>query len=91
MTSETGITLRYWAAAKAATGIGEEVVETDVAVSLAALVAHVHAAHPSPRVREVVAVCSVLVDETPLGGRDPEDLLVAPGGFVDFLPPFAGG
>ena len=91
MTSETGITVRYWAAAKAATGVAEEVIGAEGPLSLPDLVARVRDAHGSARLSDVIAVCSVLVDEQPMGSADPATVLVRPGQTVDFLPPFAGG
>ncbi len=91
MTSETGITVRYWAAAKAATGVGEESLPATSAITLAELVARVQEAHGSPRLGDVIAVCSVLIDEQPVGTRAPGEVQVGPGQTVDFLPPFAGG
>jgi hypothetical protein len=47
---------------------------------------------PDPaRLARVLAVCSVLVGEQPLGGADPTTVVVEPGATVEFLPPFAGG
>lgn len=91
MTSETGVTLRYWAAARAATGVSEEQVPLAGPVPLSALVATVLAAHPDPRTASVIGVCSVLVDDRPVASLDPDDVLVHPGARVEFLPPFAGG
>jgi len=39
----------------------------------------------------VVAVCSVLVGDRPVGSADPAGVPVQPGDTVELLPPFAGG
>lgn len=88
---ETGITVRYWAAAKAATGVGEEVLDADGGLTLAALVERVVAAHPGRKVADVIGVCSVLVDDQPVSSREPDSVRLLPGQAVEFLPPFAGG
>lgn len=91
MTSETGVTLRFWAAARAATGVSEERMPLAGPVSLAELVAAVLEAHPGERTASVIGVCSVLVDDQPVASLDPREVFVRPGARVEFLPPFAGG
>ena len=86
---ETGITVRYWAAARAAAGLNEETF--DAPSTLDALRASILERHPgSDRLPGVLAVCSVLVDGRqpgpPAGEHPLED-----GATVEFLPPFAGG
>ena len=77
------VTVRYWAAAKAAAGTAEEELE---AVTLDDLVQRAGALH-GPRLGVVLARCAFLVD----GVRArPEDRLVC-GATVEALPPFAGG
>jgi molybdopterin synthase sulfur carrier subunit len=44
-----------------------------------------------PRLSEVVAVCSVLVGDRPLGSADPTEVALVAGDTVELLPPFAGG
>ena len=88
---ETAVTVRYWAGARAAAGVAEDVFAVPGPVTLADVVRRVLAAHPDDRTARVVGVCSVLVGDRPLGGRDPEGVLVAPGTTVELLPPFAGG
>lgn len=86
------ITLRYWAAARAESGVETDLVEASTPVSLSGLRAHALTLHPdSERLPAVLAVCSVLVDDEPVSSRDPGEVLVAPGSTVEFLPPFAGG
>ena len=91
MSSETAITVRYWAAARAATGVPKEVFEVPGALTLAELAELVKQRHGGAQVERVVAVCSVLLDEQPVASREPGQVLVEPGRVVDFLPPFAGG
>ena len=86
------VTLRYWAAARAAVGTAEEQVTVDGPVPLADLVAAALARHgSSERLRAVLTSCSVLIGDRPLGAADPATVLVEPGQAVEFLPPFAGG
>lgn len=90
MTAPTEVVVRYWAAAKAAVGLAEETFPAEA--DLAALLDAVRARHVAdPRVAEVLARCSYLVDEVSPGRRAPSDVALAPGAVVDVLPPFAGG
>ncbi len=77
------VTLRYWAGARAAAGVAEETL------MVGPLVGDVldGAVEAHPALREVVAVCSVLVDGRSVG----RDVAVAEGTVVEVLPPFAGG
>ena len=89
---ETGVTVRYWASARAAAGVSHDLIEVPGALSLAELIDLAVALHEeSSGLRKVLHVCSVLVDDRPVGTRDPVDVLVEPGASVEFLPPFAGG
>ena len=85
-----GVTVRYWASAKAAAGTDADVVPVSGTVSVAEVVAAVCDLR-GPKLAAVVAACSVLVGDKPLGTRDPADVLVSPGDVVELLPPFAGG
>ncbi|QIX25477.1 MoaD/ThiS family protein [Nocardioides sp. JQ2195] len=90
--NETQIIVRYWASARAATGVNEDRLSTDGTLSISDVRDRVLALHPdSDNLERVVASCSVLVDDEPLGRRDPSTVLVSPGQSVEFLPPFAGG
>ena len=90
MTASTEVVVRYWAAAKAATGLAEEPFPAEP--DLGALLDAVRARHGvDSRVAEVLARCSYLVDEVSPGRRPPSDVALAPGAVVDVLPPFAGG
>lgn len=86
---ETAVTVRYWAGARAAAGVAEDVFDVDGPVTLAAVVRRVLEAHPAAE--RVVGVCSVLVGDRPVGGQDPAQVVVEPGSTVELLPPFAGG
>lgn len=85
------ITVRYWASARAAAGVAAEQVPVPGPVTLAELRRLAVAGHPGSRLETVLAVCSVIVGEQPVGTRDAEEVVVAPGEAVEFLPPFAGG
>ncbi|MBJ7528672.1 MULTISPECIES: MoaD/ThiS family protein [Nocardioides] len=85
------IHVRYWAGAKAAAGVGGDRIDVSGPISLAEVVRRATALHPGTNLPAVLAVCSTLVGEQPVGSRDPDTVLVEPGGSVEFLPPFAGG
>ena len=86
------VTVRYWAAARAAAGVECDEVPVQAGTTLADLLAAVPGLHPDrPRLADVVGVCSVLVGERPVGSSDPSSVLVEPGATVELLPPFAGG
>jgi molybdopterin converting factor small subunit len=78
------VTVRYFAAARAAAGQAEQVCH---APTLAGLIDEMAAQH-SERLAKVLAVSSFLVDG--VNWRDLHALLPA-GCVVDVLPPFAGG
>jgi len=82
-----GVTLRYWAAAKAAAGTAEERVD---AGTLAQALDAVRGRHDDGFAR-VLDRCSYLVDGDPVGVRDHGAVAVTRTGVVDVLPPFAGG
>ena len=89
---ETVVTVRYWAAARAASGVNEDRIATDGPLSLAEVRDRALALHPeADGLARVIAACSVLVGDTPVGRRDPAEVMVSPGASVEFLPPFAGG
>ncbi|MBK3578225.1 MoaD/ThiS family protein [Streptomyces sp. MBT65] len=81
------VTVRYWAAAKAAAGIAEEPYD---AATLAEALAEVRERHPG-ELACVLLRCSFLVDGDPVGTRGHETVRLAEGGTVEVLPPFAGG
>jgi len=86
------ITLRYWAAARASTGVAEEFIAVNGPVSLATLIdGAIERFGPESRLEQVLSACSVLVGDQPVATRDPRQVEVVPGQSVEFLPPFAGG
>lgn len=76
------VTLRYWAAAHAATGVEAENVPAGRVREILEAATTRH-----PDLERVVAVASILSDGVPVN-RDDE---VPDGGTVEILPPFAGG
>jgi molybdopterin converting factor small subunit len=82
--STPAVTVRYFAGARAATGVD---TETRDAATLDDLVGQLVDAH-GERLERVLTACSFLVDGT--AARDRSSAL-SPGSVVDVLPPFAGG
>ncbi len=81
------VTVRYFAAARAAAGTSEERIALGPCATVAdALSAAAHR-HGEPLVR-VLARCSYLLDEVAVHG---DATAVADGSVLDVLPPFAGG
>ena len=80
-------TIRFWAAARAAAGVTEEPYD---AATLAEALAAAREAHGA-RLAEVLARCSYLIDEEPVGTRPHDRVVLRDGGSIDVLPPFAGG
>jgi sulfur-carrier protein len=80
-------TIRYWAAARAAAGVGEEPYDA------ATLAEALDAARAGRGVDfgRVVARSSFLIDGHPVGVRAHEGVPLPEGGTVEVLPPFAGG
>jgi len=86
------VTVRYWAAARAAAGVDSDDVSLSGGTTLADVLASVRDRHGAgSRLAEVMAVCSVLVGDRPVGSRDPAHVEVSPGDTIELLPPFAGG
>lgn len=79
------LTVRYFAGARAATGVAEEAAPAGLTVT--ELLSRLEARH-GPRLGKVLAVASVLVNG--YNCHDREAALPA-GATVDILPPFAGG
>jgi len=87
--NENDVTVHYWAAARAAAGMAEERVP---AANLAELLTEISARHRDrDRFDDVIASCSILVGDTPVGAREPATVVLHTGDTVEFLPPFAGG
>jgi molybdopterin synthase sulfur carrier subunit len=91
VTETNFIRVRYWAAAKAAAGVDFDELPISGPATLAELRAQAAALHPGTRLAEVLAVCSTLVGDQPVGRADPASVVIEPGSSVEFLPPFAGG
>lgn len=85
----TTVTVRYWAAARAAAGRAQDEVPAGTLTEVLAAVRALHG--DRPRLAQVLSVCSVLVGEDPVGSRDRDQVAVPPGTSVEILPPFAGG
>jgi len=86
------VTVRYWAAARAAAGVEADVLPVDDGTTLADVLAAVRELHTDrPRLADLVAVCSVLVGDRPVGSAEPSGVPLRAGDTVELLPPFAGG
>jgi sulfur-carrier protein len=83
----TTVTVRYFAAARAAAGVDAEAVEVPVGATVDILLKTIRVAHGDD-LNRVLDRCSFLLDEVAV--RDREIHLHA-GAVVDVLPPFAGG
>lgn len=81
------VTLRYWAAAKAAAGVAEEGVAADTLAAALTCAVDLH----GDQLARVLARCSFLIDGHPVGSRARDDVALGPGAVVEVLPPFAGG
>jgi molybdopterin converting factor small subunit len=79
--------VRYWAAARDAAGVTEETVNADTLAHLFEVVAARHGGNLPALLRR----CSYLVDDQPVGRRDPTGVVLRDGAVVEALPPFAGG
>lgn len=93
--AQNQVSVRYFAAARAATGVEQEEVVLDGQLSAGAtreqfiellISLHPHAPVGEPPLSRVLPQCSFLVDGVAL-----TDGTVMPGNRVDVLPPFAGG
>ena len=78
------VTVRYFAGARAASGVD---TEQRPAATLDELLTALAAAH-GEKLAKVLPACSFLVDGTTTRDRA---LSLSPGSVVDVLPPFAGG
>lgn len=83
--------VRYWAGAKAAAGVDHDEIAVEGAITLTDLMTRAVKLHPGTRLGDVVQICSVLIGDRPSSAEDPDQVMVAPGATVEFLPPFAGG
>lgn len=89
--STSTVTVRYWAAARAAAGVDHDDLPVEGPITLADVVQRVMDARPAPALAKVLEICSVLVGDRPVSTEDPADVVIEPGDEVQFLPPFAGG
>jgi len=82
------VTLRYWAAAKEAAGVAEQVVTAE---TLAGALALAGSAEARPQLAMVLERSSFLVDGAQVGRSAAESVPLADGAVIEVLPPFAGG
>ncbi|MGW0435276.1 MoaD/ThiS family protein [Micromonospora sp. NPDC003197] len=85
LTTRDGLTIRYFAGARAAAGVGEEIVP--LSPSLDRLAETLVGRH-GPQLATVLAVASYLVDGVAWHDRQAP---LPQGATIDVLPPFAGG
>ncbi len=93
-TRTVAVTVRYFAAARAAAGVTEETVSVpadaapgpDLLTCVGVVVAAAGERHPD--LSRVLPRCSFLLDEVAVHGPD---TAVRGGQVIDVLPPFAGG
>jgi sulfur-carrier protein len=78
------VTVRYFAGARAASGVDTESREAGTLDELVGQLVETH----GERLERVLTACSFLVDGTSTRDRT---VALAPGAVVDVLPPFAGG
>jgi molybdopterin synthase sulfur carrier subunit len=83
------VKVRYWAAAKDAAGVSEEFISAD---TLADALRAVQSQRPgNSRFANVISCSSFLIDDEPVGKRDPSTVSLSPGMAIEVLPAFAGG
>jgi sulfur-carrier protein len=83
------VTVRYWAAARAAAERSEDVVRGSSVSEVLDAVRRMHAAN-GPLLR-VLGVSSLLLGDLPVGSRELSAVAVRDGDVLEVLPPFAGG
>jgi molybdopterin converting factor small subunit len=81
------VLVRYFASARAASGVDEEKVQLNAASSVGDLVAELRRARPEGLPR-VLDAASFLLDGVAVRDRA---IVLADGAEIDVLPPFAGG
>ena len=82
---QAAVTVRYWAAARAAAGVDAQTLELAAPTTVGAVVDAAVATHP--QLGRVARVATFLLDGRSVG----RDATVADGASVEVLPPFAGG
>ena len=83
--TRAAVTVRYWAAARAAAGVDAETLEVMAPTTAGAVLEAAVAAHPG--LERVARVSTFLLDGRAVG----RDVAVADGASLEVLPPFAGG
>ena len=83
--TRAAVTVRYWAAARAAAGVDAETLEVMAPTTAGAVLEAAVAAHPG--LERVARVSTFLLDGRAVG----RDVVVADGASLEVLPPFAGG
>ncbi|MCU1535682.1 MAG: thiamine S protein [Humibacillus sp.] len=83
--TRSAVTVRYWAAARAAAGVDAETLEVVAPTTTGAVIEAAVAAHPA--LGRVAAVSTFLLDGRAVG----RDVAVEHGASLEVLPPFAGG
>jgi molybdopterin synthase sulfur carrier subunit len=87
MGGATVVTVRYFAAARAAAGLPSEDVDVGDGATVADALEAIASRHGSA-LRKVLAACSFLLDSVAVRDRATP---LRPGAELDVLPPFAGG
>jgi sulfur-carrier protein len=90
------VTMRYWAAAKEAAGVAEEIVTADTLAAALTVIGdqrreNAPAAAGATALSAVLARSSFLIDGHRVGPRAAESVALADGAVIEVLPPFAGG
>lgn len=83
--THAAVTVRYWAAARAATGVDAQTLELAVPTTVGVVVDAAVAANPA--LERVSRVATFLLDGHSVG----RDAPVEDGASLEVLPPFAGG
>jgi sulfur-carrier protein len=83
------VTVRYWAAARAAAGVAGDKVDADSLAEALDRVREIRVGQP--RFAHVLSVCSYIVDGAPVGTRPHDAVPLNAGSEIEVLPPFAGG
>jgi sulfur-carrier protein len=84
--ASTGVTVRFWAAARAAAGVETTVV---AAGGLTGVIDAVQRKYPNLSV--LLPRCSLLLDGVAVGREDVGSTSAPTGSTLEILPPFAGG
>ncbi|HXW45198.1 MAG TPA: MoaD/ThiS family protein [Streptosporangiaceae bacterium] len=84
----TTVTLRYWAAARDAAGVAEQVIVAD---TLSAALAQAGDEAVRDRLAMVLQRSSFLINGDPVGRRAADTVELTDGAIIEVLPPFSGG